>query len=928
MMNVKIHRVIYILAIFALFGCIKARDIGLPGSAEVPLRQAITYDISSASYQINETIPDNVPTVTLIASGVEDSELTFSISPNLPTGLSFDGTTGILSGTPVGFFALTTFTITVSSATETLLTTTISIEVTGSFTYTKNPATYRRNAPIQAITPVFPNVLTPQFFSLDTPLPAGLVLNTSNGAITGTPTTLVPPTNFIVRMISTNNEPYLANLNLSIVDPLWSTDGIVETVVRGGNTLFIGGLFRSVGAVTGSGSAVDPVTGRRPSGMSWPLINGSVESVIPAPGGGYYIGGSFTRIDGVPTQRVARIRADGTLDTSFATDVQAFDTLNRLATVRTLALSEDGSRLYMGGYFALGPTASLGRDLVAVDANTGAPVGWTPASIGRTFIEAIVVRGSRVYVGGNFAQIGGQLRNGLAALDSSTAAVLPWNPNVTYLPGSPYILTIALNDSGNTLYIGGQFTRVGGTPRLSAAAVDTTTALPTAFHPNVNGQIHAYALVGNTVYAGGAFNRIGGEGPLSPDGTPRMGVVALDSTTGSLTSWDPDLSSPPLGGATVKDIVVVGNVVYVGGIFNTIGDEERLQVAAIDRTTGLATDWNPSAGGEVFALATDGNSIFIGGLFSFINGTRRKYLAALNATTGQATDWDPNPDRQVRTLVINNNLLYVGGDFEQMAGQNRNSFAAFNSDGSLNSWAPSADLFVFDMVIDANNVYAVGNFSTINGTPISRIAAINKLTGSLVTPWNATITAGSAQGIVQNATSIYVGGFFGGASGQPRTNLAAFDKATGNLLGWSPTTNNLVRAITLLDGVVYIGGDFLNVSGVPRNRLAAVNATAGNVTPWNPSPDSFVWGLSSAPGAIYVGGSFVNISGARRESFAILSPDNSATPLGSDHFIPARVYDFHIQSDVLYIGGIIIYIGTNSERKNGIAGFDSDGKLF
>ena len=86
--------------------------------------------------------------------------------------------------------------------------------------------------------------------------------------------------------------------------------------------------------------------------------------------GGWFIGGEFSAVGDVARSNLAHIRADGTLDPAFA------------------------------------------------------PQADQP-------VRALVLNGTTLYVGGSFTQIKGLPRNRLAAVNATTAAVLPWDPNVT-----------------------------------------------------------------------------------------------------------------------------------------------------------------------------------------------------------------------------------------------------------------------------------------------------------------------------------------------------------------------------------------------------------------------------------------------------------------------------------------------------------------
>jgi hypothetical protein len=58
---------------------------------------------------------------------------------------------------------------------------------------------------------------------------------------------------------------------------------------------------------------------------------------------------------------------------------------------------------------------------------------------------------------------------------------------------------------GRAVYLGGFFDSVDFLPRANLAAVDTGTAVPTPWHPEVGGPVLCLAVNGTAVYAGGDF---------------------------------------------------------------------------------------------------------------------------------------------------------------------------------------------------------------------------------------------------------------------------------------------------------------------------------------------------------------------------------------------------------------------------------------
>jgi hypothetical protein len=133
--------------------------------------------------------------------------------------------------------------------------------------------------------------------------------------------------------------------------------------------------------------------------------------------------------------------------------------------------------------------------------------------------------------------------------------------------------------------------------------------------PGSDYQVNALAVSGSTIYAGGAFTNIGGQF--------RSNIAALDATTGLATEWNPEAYNGVLA------LAVSGSIVYAGGSFQTVGGQTRINIAALDAVTGLATAWDPGEGGSVFALAVGGSTVYAGGNFTSMGGAMQSYFAAM-----------------------------------------------------------------------------------------------------------------------------------------------------------------------------------------------------------------------------------------------------------------------------------------------------------
>jgi hypothetical protein len=121
------------------------------------------------------------------------------------------------------------------------------------------------------------------------------------------------------------------------------------------------------------------------------------------------------------------------------------------------------------------------------------------------------------------------------------------------------------------------------------------------------------------------------------------------------------------------DVVLVhDNVVYAGGLFGTIGGQNRQKLAALDPATGVATSWNPSVvGGQVMTLAVRDQQMYAGGNFASVGGQSRDQIAAIDLASGLATPWAPDVNGVVREVVIHGSNVVVGGEMHRVDGYQR-----------------------------------------------------------------------------------------------------------------------------------------------------------------------------------------------------------------------------------------------------------------
>ena len=643
----------------------------------------------------------------------------------------------------------------------------------------------------------------------------------------------------------------------------------VNAVAAGSDgTIYFGGAFTQVGANSGGLVQLSSSNGSLAvANSALTKVSGTIAATAADGSGGYYIGGSFTSVGGMPVNNLAHIDKYGNVDLAWNQNPNG--PVNAIAVI--------GSSVYVGGAFTkIGPLPFTRNYLAALSTADGGVQAWDPNA--NNVVRALDVSGTILYVGGDFTVMNSVNRNYLAAFWTVDGTLDAWNPNAN---GNVY----ALDAVGTTIYAGGTFNTIGGVTRNRIAAIATSGDLR-LWDANADNYVYAISVSGSTVYAGGAFTTIGGQA--------RNRIAALDATSGVASTWNPNANN------TVYALGVSGSVVYAGGDFTTIGASTRNYMAGIDATTAVANSFNPNVNNRVNAVSIYGSNVWAGGTFTGVNSTARNYLAAISPDGTLSSAWNPNANGIVRAMALSGTTLYIGGEFTTLGGSTtRNRLAAISTAGTLQAWNPNANLTVRALLISGSTVYAGGDFTTMGGaTTRNRLASMNASTGALGS-WNPNADSGVyALALSPDSNTIYVGGMFSSIGGQPRYGLASLD-STGVLGSWAPDTRadgyyavGRVRALATIGNSVYVGGDFTSITAnyslYPVTYMAEIMSD-GNMS-WYPNLDAPVQTIMIYGRTIFAGGDFTIFNGSPVSRLAAFYASSKNFPTDWASSVAGSVY--------------------------------------
>jgi hypothetical protein len=653
------------------------------------------------------------------------------------------------------------------------------------------------------------------------------------------------------------------------------------------------------------------------------VTNGTAYAVARLPGGDIVIGGTFVSVNGTPRSNIAKVHADGTIDTAWdpASD----------GAVYSLAADAAGN-VYVGGAFAAigGQSRPFIAKLSGIGSGAADPA-WNPSPNGPVF--TIATDSTRVYAGGAFTSIGGQLRQFVARLSSSGAGAADanWDPSAdggvsaiavdgagnAYVAGnfltiggqarqylakllgdglgeadalwapSPdnIVNALAVDHSGN-VYAGGNFATIGGQTRnfIAKLAGNGTGAADAIWNPSADNEVYALALdVSGHVFAAGAFAMIGGQAHNFVARLSGKDAGAADA------SW-----SPAVDGVVLALDLHAGNQIYAGGNFANVGGQSRWGFAMLNNAGSvIGTELDIESPGAVYAIARQaGGAMVFGGVFGKANGERCGNLLRLRTDGTIDAVWNPSADGWVNTLAVDaQDNVYAGGGFTRIGGQSRSYVAKLSgATGAVDAtWDPSADSYVYVIALDsAGSVYAAGNFTIIGGRGRNYIAKLSSGgSGAADASWDPSANSWIDALAIDATGNVYAGGSFTFVGGQNRNYIAKLSGGGSGAAdaGWDPSADNWVEVLAVdAGGSVYAGGYFGQIGGQFRRGIAALSGSgSGAADPnWNPNAASFnfpvVYALAiDAGGNVYAGGDFNLIGGHNRNRIAMLSGSGAGT---------------------------------------------------
>ncbi len=636
-------------------------------------------------------------------------------------------------------------------------------------------------------------------------------------------------------------------------------------LIVGGDFIRVGGLVRNRLVRLNTDGSLDPTFNPGTA------VNASVLAMLVQPDQKILVGGSFTGLAGTTRDFFVRLNADGSVDTGFLT-------LGVTNTVSALALQSDGKILvggsFTGGYSDINGNVTPRTRLARLNADGTLDTAFVTTASGTVSALAVQTDG-KIVLGGAFASVTGTAVGRIARLNADAAGTV--DTAFTTALGAPFpstvnaiafqadakiliatanlvtrlnsdgsrdlgYLTMGVNGTVNTVAVqasgkglmGGFFSTHTSfsnvvTNRAKFAQLNADGSLSNA----VNFVIHAPGTINALLPLAGGKTLITGFFDSVRNAAVPTGLVLVDA------AGTPD-ESFNFGGFGANDSVLTAvaqpdGKIVIGGIFTTYNGSTANRLARLNADGTLDATFNPSGGLNATAYTVrllPGGRIFVAGAFTTAGGLTRNRAVVFNSDGSVDPSFDPGmgPGASVYTSTLQpDGKIIIGGSFTTYAGTSANRLARVHANGTLDTsfvTTVGANSAVYSVAVQPDGKVVFGGFFTsyaAAGAPVARsgVARVSGTDGSLDPLFVPPMLGQVYSLLLQEDGRVLIRGSFASAAG-------AIGAANVARLGADGTSDTTFRSAAFAPSTVFPSVLVMRDNGqllMQSNGVSGVNAT-------------------------------------------------------------------------------------------------------
>ncbi len=640
---------------------------------------------------------------------------------------------------------------------------------------------------------------------------------------------------------------------------------------------------------SGNAASGDVDTTFKPSTSKSP--EGYANNIVVQPDGKILIGGYFSVVNGTGRNSIARLNADGSLDTTFNPPVFGGLSPN---IVFSLKLQSDG-KIVVGGQFA-NVNDFYSPDVVRLNSD---------GSVDQTFRHNLRLSGVVYDVGifpdgkiiavGTFGDISNSNLTNIIRLNADGSLDNNFRNGST----DSNLRQLEILSDGRFLL---------GSRSLKRFNADGTQDLTfnTANFDSGGLALDIKILPDGRLIIGGSFQFVNNF---------NLKYVARLTADGTI---DPNfnVNNPgPNASVNAVDSLSDGRIVIAGN-FTSYNNVSRSRAALLAQDGTQDATFNPDFTnyGVASAVARQADGKILVSANTTTPGKRILIRFNLDGSVDNSFNTDIGFNQNVWSVVVQpDGKILAGGMFQKANGVTKNSLARFNPDGTLDtSFTPS--VFGVNQLVLGLDIQADG-----------RILAASNSGGAyrLFSDGTRDITFPNAQTSydIKVATD-------GKILLSSASNVRRFSSEGAQDSTFSTTVTNgaVYRIKPLPDGKVLVVGSFTMVNGVNRGRIARLNSDGSVDTSFNPpgGANNNVYDIDVLPdGKIVIGGEFTGVNFTNRSYVARLDADGTLdTSFNASTNSPVLAVKVESSGKVLIGGSFTVANGTSH---SGYARLNADG---
>ena len=602
------------------------------------------------------------------------------------------------------------------------------------------------------------------------------------------------------------------------------------------------------------------------------------KSMVMLPDGKMLVGGVFAQVNGTAAGSIARLNADGTVDSTFNVGGAGF--AGGTPVIYTIVPQSDGKFLIGGIFTSYNGVAR--KNIVRINSDGSIDSSFNPGTGAGSSVFTIALQSdSKIIVGGAFATFNDLPNNRIVRLNSDGSVDSSFT--VTMVP-QVGVLAVAVQPDGKILMGGGWDFLNGAEWRFGLARLNTNGSTDTTFIPH-NNDFNLYRASVATIV-------IQPDGKLLVGGLLRLNAAVSNKNIARFNAdgtLDPtfDTGTDTIDGAVTQILPQANGKFLVGGYFHTLNGAAhdgfgRLQSNGVVDSSVVtqATPLGNPAGIDVMAQDAHKNVVIVG-QFTAVNGTSRTGIARLQfAPRRKPTmcdyDGDGRTDFALRRIVNSQFYWWIGlssgGTSLSQWGRSGNQVVCGDFDGDAKTdlavWQSGvAGTAAFWILQSSDNVVRIEQFGQAqdNATVVDDFDGDGKTdvavyrNGPTAGSQSYFYYLGSANNPNKNVTYLPWGVQFDRAytadfDGDGKAEIAverAIDGVATHFI-FNPSTGQMRIAYMGVNGDSIIPGDF---DGDGKTDIALLRNEGGGRT-WYVTTDLGVtytatrWGITNATGAV------------------------------------------------------------------------------